>query len=225
MKYYAIIVAGGKGLRMGSPLPKQFLEVEGTSILEHTLTAFCGAFDNDIQIILVLNEDYLGYWNEIAGNFCKTNNIQITTGGQSRFHSVKNGLALVKQEESIVGIHDAVRPLVTKAFLQNIYKIAETKHAVIPSLPLQSSIRQILSSTENKAVDRSLFRIIQTPQCFYFPLLKAAFSQAYLPDFTDDASVVERWGHAIHLTDGIEENIKITTPSDLLLMKVLLKNI
>lgn len=217
-------MAGGKGLRMGSPLPKQFLEVEGKSILEHTLTAFCDAFADGIQIILVLNEDYLDFWDELAGDFCKTNNIQITTGGQSRFHSVKNGLALVKQKESIVGIHDAVRPLLTRTFLQNIYKVAETKHAVIPSLPLKNSIRQIISPTANKALDRSLFRIIQTPQCFYFPLLEAAFSQEYRSNFTDDASVVENWGHSIHLTEGIEQNIKITTPYDLLIMHSTLQN-
>lgn len=213
MKYQTIIVAGGTGSRMKSTLPKQFLELNGKAILLHTIQAFEAAFEN-AEIILVLHPDYLDYWEELILKHPTKTKIRVIGGGKTRFHSVKNGFDLITEKESIVGIHDGVRPFVNSAFLQKIYQTAETKGAVIPSIPLKDSIRKI-TGDHSEALDRSQLRAVQTPQCFRYTILEAAFQQEYRSDFTDDASVVERAGFPIHLIDGLETNIKITSPMDL----------
>lgn len=205
---------------MKQPVPKQFLEVNGLPVLMHTIHTFA-ELDTQPEIIVVLPADQFSYWNELCKKHTFTIPHQVTAGGNTRFHSVKNGLSLVK-EISIVGIHDAVRPCVSKQSIQRAYEAAKVKGTGVPCIPLNDSIREVKNNC-NKALDRSHYRIIQTPQCFQSALLHSAFQQEYLETFTDDASVVEAMGHSIQLVEGNVENIKITTPSDLILAEAFLK--
>ncbi len=215
MKAYAIIVAGGKGLRMGGEVPKQFLPINGKPILMHTIEAFRKALDG-IEIILVLPADQHEYWQKLCQdyNFCSPE--LIAKGGETRFHSVKNGLALLPDDEdAVVGIHDGVRPFVSKETIQRCYAAAAGGRAVVPVVPVVETIRQILPDGKSITRPRDEYRLVQTPQTFPLVMLKKAYEQSYSGTFTDDASVVEAMGEEILMVEGNRENIKITTPSDL----------
>ena len=215
MKSFAIIVAGGKGLRMGGEVPKQFLPINGKPILMHTIEAFRKALDG-IEIILVLPADQHEYWQKLCKdyNFCSPE--LIAKGGETRFHSVKYGLAfLPDDEDAVVGIHDGVRPFVSKETIQRCYATAAGGRAVVPVVPVVETIRQILPDGKSITRPRDEYRLVQTPQTFPLVMLKKAYEQSYSETFTDDASVVEAMGEEILMVEGNRENIKITTPSDL----------
>lgn len=212
MKKYAIIVAGGLGTRMGSNTPKQFLLLNDKPVLYYTLKTFLEAYD-DLQIILVLPEDYTDMGREIIDAFFTYNRIQITAGGETRFHSVKNGLKLV-QEEGIVFVHDGVRCLVTKDLLYRCYQTALEAGSAIPVLPVKDSLR-LLTEHDSEAMDRNVVVAVQTPQTFHSKILLPAFEIDYKERFTDEATVVEAFGLKLSLLPGEENNIKITSPFDL----------
>ena len=218
---YVIIVAGGKGLRMGSDIPKQFLPIGGKPVLMRTLERF-RAYDDALQIILVLPEAQQEYWRELCRQYHFDVEYQLANGGQTRFHSVQNGLALVPDEaEGVVGVHDGVRPFPSIEVIRNCYETARTKKAVIPVIPVVETVRH-LEGDKSVTVPRGDYRLVQTPQTFDIQLLKAANRQPYNDGFTDDASVVESYGFEITLVEGNRENIKITTPYDLKIAEVLL---
>ncbi len=218
MKRYAIIVAAGSGLRMGSPVPKQFLTVCGKPILMHTMQRFYD-FDNVLELIVVLHEDYRNYWNELCEQYNFVIPHRIVSGGRERFFSVRNAVQSIGEVDAVVGIHDAVRPMVSIDTLTRCFDEAEAKGTAVPTIVINDSIR-IVEAAENRSVDRSKYRIVQTPQCFRLSLLNRAFEQEYDPLFTDDASVVEALGEAIHLVEGNRENVKITTAADLKLAEL-----
>ncbi|MBR6842804.1 MAG: 2-C-methyl-D-erythritol 4-phosphate cytidylyltransferase [Prevotella sp.] len=221
---YVIIVAGGKGLRMGSDIPKQFLPIAGKPVLMRTLERF-RAYSSALQIILVLPEAQQDYWQELCKQYDFKVDYQLANGGQTRFHSVLNGLALVPDDaEGVVGVHDGVRPFPSIDVIRNCYDTARTAKAVIPVIPVVETVRQFLSDNSGSiTVPRDHYRLVQTPQTFDIQLLKAANRQPYNDGFTDDASVVESYGHAITLVEGNRENIKITTPYDIVVAEALCK--
>ena len=215
MKAYALIVAGGKGLRMGGDVPKQFLPIDGKPILMHTIEAFRKALDN-IEIVLVLPADQHDYWKELCKKHRFLSPELVARGGETRFHSVKNGLALLPDnEEAIVGVHDGVRPFVSKETIERCFAEAAKGKAVVPVVPVVETIRQILPDGKSVTRPRDEYRLVQTPQTFPLALLKEAYQQPFSESFTDDASVVEAFGKEIVMVEGNRENIKITTPSDL----------
>ena len=219
---YIIIVAGGKGLRMGSDIPKQFLPIGGKPVLMRTLERF-RAYSSALHIILVLPEAQQDYWRQLCEEYHFDVEHQIANGGQTRFHSVQNGLALVSDDaEGVVGVHDGVRPFPSIEVIRNCYETAREKKAVIPVIPVVETVRHLLSNKKSVTVPRDEYRLVQTPQTFDIQLLKAANKQPYNDGFTDDASVVESYGHAITLVEGNRENIKITTPYDLKIAEVLI---
>ena len=219
---YVIIVAGGKGLRMGSDIPKQFLPIAGKPVLMRTLERF-RAYSSALQIILVLPEAQQDYWQELCKQYDFKVDYQLANGGQTRFHSVQNGLALVPDDaEGVVGVHDGVRPFPSIDVIRNCYDTARTAKAVIPVIPVVETVRQ-LKPDGSITVPRDQYRLVQTPQTFDIQLLKAANRQPYNDGFTDDASVVESYGHAITLVEGNRENIKITTPYDIVVAEALCK--
>ena len=218
---YIIIVAGGKGLRMGSDIPKQFLPIGGIPVLMRTLERF-RAYSSALHIILVLPEAQQDYWRQLCEEYHFDVEHQIANGGQTRFHSVQNGLALVPDDaEGVVGVHDGVRPFPSIEVIRNCYETARTAKAVIPVIPVVETVRH-LEGDKSVTVPRGDYRLVQTPQTFDIQLLKAANKQPYNDGFTDDASVVESYGHAITLVEGNRENIKITTPYDLKIAEVLI---
>ena len=207
----AIIVAGGTGQRMGSVVPKQFLEIEGKSILLHTIDQFVNAFD-DISLVVVLPEGYIEEGKKLLKNRTK-NPIQFIAGGETRFQSVKNGLTAVKGK-SIVFVHDAVRCLLTPALVQRCYQQAVENGSAIPAVSSTDTVR-IMENEKHHLFDREKVMLIQTPQTFQSEIILAAFNQVYQPNFTDEANVVEASGQPVFLVDGEFENIKITRPLDL----------
>jgi 2-C-methyl-D-erythritol 4-phosphate cytidylyltransferase len=218
---YVIIVAGGKGLRMGSDIPKQFLPIGGKPVLMRTLERF-RAYDTDLKIILVLPEAQQDYWRRLCEQYHFDVKYELANGGQTRFHSVQNGLALIPDDaEGVVGVHDGVRPFPSIDVIRNCYTTARTAKAVIPVIPVVETVRQ-LENESSVTVPRDKYRLVQTPQTFDIQLLKAANRQPYNDGFTDDASVVESYGHDITLVEGNRENIKITTPYDMKIAEVLL---
>lgn len=218
---YVIIVAGGKGLRMGSDIPKQFLPIGGKPVLMRTLERF-RAYDTDLKIILVLPEAQQDYWRRLCEQYHFDVKYELANGGQTRFHSVQNGLALIPDDaEGVVGVHDGVRPFPSIDVIRNCYTAARTAKAVIPVIPVVETVRQ-LENESSVTVPRDKYRLVQTPQTFDIQLLKAANRQPYNDGFTDDASVVESYGHDITLVEGNRENIKITTPYDMKIAEVLL---
>ena len=219
MLKYAVIVAAGRGTRMGSSTPKQFMMLSGKPVLWHTLHSFFSAF-SDIQIVLVSHKDYLLETQAIAADF-GLQNITICTGGETRFESVKNGLARIK-EDGIIFVHDAVRCLVSKALIRKCYDEAVEKGNAVPSIAVSDSIR-IADEKGNHTIDRENVRIIQTPQTFQSAQILKAFKQEYEPSFTDEANVVEKKGFKINLIDGDATNIKITHAADLIVAEQLLK--
>lgn len=221
MKKYAIIVAGGTGKRMGDNLPKQFLKLGGTPILIHTLQAFYTA-DPEIELIVTLPQEEIQFWDEL--NIWHQNYIEhkVVAGGETRFHSVKNALEHVK-EGALVTVHDGVRPFVSANIINQSFEQARNEKAVVTAVLMKDSVRQVDENGKSKNLDRSSLRMIQTPQTFDVDLLKSAYNTPFNPFFTDDASVVEAYGHSITLLDGEYQNIKITTPDDLIIAEALLK--
>ena len=218
---YIIIVAGGKGLRMGSDIPKQFLPIGGKPVLMRTLERF-REYSDDIQIILVLPEAQQEYWHQLCDEYHFDVEYTLANGGQTRFHSVQNGLAKVPDDaQGVVGVHDGVRPFPSIDVIRNCYTTAREKKAVIPVIPVVETVRH-LDGDSSLTVPRDQYRLVQTPQTFDIQLLKAANRQPYNDGFTDDASVVESFGHKITLVEGNRENIKITTPYDLKIAEVLI---
>ena len=217
---YVIIVAGGKGLRMGSDIPKQFLPIGGKPVLMRTLERF-REYSTELQIILVLPENQQDYWLQLCQQYHFGVKYQLANGGQTRFHSVQNGLALVPDDaDGVVGVHDGVRPFPSIDVIKNCYEAARTAKAVIPVIPVVETVRH-LEGEGSVTVHRGDYRLVQTPQTFDIQLLKAANHQPYHDGFTDDASVVESYGHSITLVEGNRENIKITTPYDIVVAEAL----
>lgn len=212
MKRYAVIVAGGRGVRMGADRPKQFLEIGGKPILRRTVERFL-AFDPGIEIILVLPKEQREYWRE----YCLENGFltryTMVSGGITRFHSVQNALAYVK-DEGVVAIHDGVRPLISQDLLERVYEAAAEYPAVIPAVPVVESVRKV-EGEDSSPVSRDGLVLVQTPQLFDAHLLKEAYRQPFSPAFTDDASVFEAAGGRVHIVAGDRMNLKITTPDDL----------
>lgn len=214
-----IIVAGGKGERMNADVPKQFLEIHRKPILMHTIEAFY-RYDNQISIIVVLPFAQIDFWKELCQKHHFAVSYQIVAGGETRFHSVKNGLNLA-DENSLIAVHDGVRPLVSRDTISRCFENAARCRAVVPVTDLVDSIRYS-DEKENHACDRSKYKLVQTPQVFDGNLLKKAYKQDFSPAFTDDASVVEALGTKIHLVEGNSENIKITTNFDLKLAELMM---
>jgi 2-C-methyl-D-erythritol 4-phosphate cytidylyltransferase len=219
MKKYAVIVAGGSGLRMGSALPKQFLLIHNKPVLWYTLHTFLKSY-KDIHIILVLPAEYFDTGLAICEEMNAVNPIQAIVGGDTRFHSVQRGLSLVN-EESIVFIHDAVRCLLSPSLIHHCFEEALKFGSAIPCVDSKDSVR-LIHATGHRSIKRSEIKLVQTPQTFRSDILLPAYLTAYLEVFTDDASVVEAANHEVHLVDGEPNNIKITTPLDLAIAEELL---
>lgn len=220
---YVIIVAGGKGLRMGSDIPKQFLPIGGKPVLMRTIERF-REYSPTLQIILVLPKAQQEYWEELCQKHHFTVAYQLADGGETRFHSVQHGLALIPDDaEGVVGVHDGVRPFPSIEVIRNCYETAREKKAVIPVIPVVETVRQLKGNT-SFTVPRDDYRLVQTPQTFDIQLLKAAnrVADGSAVSYTDDASVVEASGFDITLVEGNRENIKITTPYDLKIAEVLI---
>lgn len=209
---YAIIVAGGSGTRMGTSLPKQFLLLHQKPVLYYTLKTFLESYP-DLHIILVLPVDYTDMGQEIIDAYFDKERIRITAGGDTRFQSVKNGLALV-EKESIVFVHDGVRCLLTKDLIHRCYESALTTGSAIPVLPSRDSVR-LVRDNGSDALDRNRIVLVQTPQTFHSKIILPAFQIDYKDKFTDEATVVEAFGMQVTLVEGEERNIKITRPEDL----------
>ncbi|WP_109700068.1 2-C-methyl-D-erythritol 4-phosphate cytidylyltransferase [Chitinophaga deserti] len=216
----AVIVAGGSGQRMGSTIPKQFMEIGGKPVLHHTINAFRTAYP-DIRIVLVIPQAHQAYIAPLLVSFDVPPSIMIVHGGETRFHSVKNGLETIT-EPAVVFVHDGVRPLLSPALIRRCCEGALSKGNAIPAIEVKDSLREV-DDEGNLSVDRSRFRIIQTPQTFLSEQLLPAFDQPYDPLFTDEASVAERYGAEINLVEGEERNIKITRPLDMAIAEVLLQ--
>lgn len=219
---YIIIVAGGKGLRMGNDIPKQFLPIGGKPILMHTIERF-RAYDKDIKVILVLPKAQQDYWKTLCGQHQFTEPHEIADGGETRFESSKNGLALIPEgEDGLVGIHDGVRPFVSIDTITRCYDEAQCTCAALPVMPVNETLRQVAQNGTSKTVQRSEFRSVQTPQVFNIMMLKMAYAQPFNEGFTDDASVMESFGCKISMVEGNAENIKITSPFDLKIAEMLI---
>lgn len=218
---YIIIVAGGKGLRMGGDLPKQFLPLEGKPVLMRTIERF-REYSDSLQIILVLPREQQDYWRQLCAKYGFSVAHTVVNGGATRFHSSQNGLAAVPDnEQGVAGIHDGVRPFVSVETIARCFEAARQYGAALPVLPVTDTLRRV-TDDGGYNVQRNDYRTVQTPQAFDIALLKRAFRQPYSDDFTDDASVVEAVGHKVTMVDGNRENIKLTTPFDLIVAKSLL---
>ena len=231
---YVIIVAGGKGLRMGGDVPKQFMPVGGIPVLMRTMMRF-REYSPDLNIILVLPKAQQDYWRDLCRQHqfplpsqvplalrgeAEEGSYQLADGGETRFHSVQNGLALISDDaQGVVGVHDGVRPFVSVEVIARCYVAAREQKAVIPVTPVVETLRHVPS---RKNVLRSDYCLVQTPQCFDIQLLMAANRQPYSDTFTDDASVVEAYGHPVAMVDGNRENIKITTPFDIVVAEAII---
>lgn len=219
---YIIIVAGGKGLRMGTDIPKQFLCIGGKPVLMHTISRF-HAYRQDLSIILVLPKEQQAYWQELCKQHSFTIPHTIVDGGATRFGSSKNGLAVIPDyAKGVVGIHDGVRPFVSVDVIARCFEAARSHQAAIPVLAVTDTLRKIEGDGSGYNVLRDDYRIVQTPQVFDITLAKEAFNEEYQESFTDDASVIEHFGGKVIMVDGNRENIKITTPFDLLVAEKIL---
>jgi 2-C-methyl-D-erythritol 4-phosphate cytidylyltransferase len=221
MNKIVLIVAGGNGTRMQSAVPKQFMLLQSLPLLMYSLNIF-HIYDATMEIRLVLPENEIDSWKQL----CLLHNFQLEhtlfSGGETRFHSVKNGLNNI-QSPSLIAVHDGVRPLVSQATIANCFRMAEELGTAIPVTPVKESIRKIYED-DSVAEDRTLYRLVQTPQVFHSDILLNAYNAEYKAVFTDDASVVESAGFKIYITDGNEENIKITTPRDMLIAEAFLNS-
>ncbi len=219
MRNAVIIVAGGSGTRMGAALPKQFLQINGKAILIHTLEKFL-AFDASVEIVLVMHPDHNAFWEKARQKTGFNYPVKIADGGETRFQSVKNGIAML-DGDFLVGVHDAVRPLVSPSVIQRVYDAAAISGSAIPCIPLKESAR-VLRDQNSFPLDRSAIRLVQTPQVFHASILRKSYETSYKEEFTDDASVVEYAGNRIELVQGDEFNLKITTPEDFEIASILL---
>lgn len=219
MKKVAVIVAGGNGSRMNSALPKQFLLLNNKPVLHYTLNTFLQAYD-DLEIILVLPEEYIAAGQEIIDAYFDYRRIKITEGGRTRFHSVQNGLQLIT-EECIVFVHDGVRCLLSGDLIHRCYDAAMEYGSAVPVIDSKDSVR-LQREDRNEAIDRNLVKLVQTPQTFHSKILLPAFKIDFKDKFTDEATVVEAFGLKIHLVEGEENNFKITRPMDLLIAEQIL---
>ena len=216
-----IIVAGGSGRRMGGALPKQFMMLDNEPILARSINRMHEALPA-AEIVVVLPEEHVELWKNIAARFDVARH-KIALGGKERFHSVKNGLEALSDEVCIVGIHDAVRPLASKKLIIKLFLEAENNVAVIPVVAPIDSYR-IIEGDESRIIDRSALRMVQTPQVFQAEALRKAYEQPFSTTFTDDASVMEAAGYKVTLVEGERENIKITTPSDMLIAEAIINS-
>ena len=235
-KRYAVIVAGGKGLRMGSEIPKQFLTVQGRPLLMLTLENF-HSFDASMPLILVLPEAQQEYWARLCREYVFRVPHTVVSGGETRFHSVRNGLRAIVEgqwangstsqrvnkptDRQLVAVHDGVRPFVSHDVIELCFAAALVEGAAVPVIPVMETLREVLDDGSSRTVSRDRYRLVQTPQTFRLSLLLDAYAQPYSEAFTDDASVVEALGHPVTLVNGNRENIKITTPFDLAVAETL----
>jgi 2-C-methyl-D-erythritol 4-phosphate cytidylyltransferase len=220
MKKYAIIVAGGTGSRMKGDIPKQFLAFGGKPVLQYSIEAFY-TYDPEIQIILVIHSDFVEYWKLLCEKYKISIPFRVVEGGETRFDSVKNGLETIS-EDGLVAIHDAARPMISDNFISRLFSEAKNHGSAIPGILLNDTIR-IVEGDSSHQLDRSLLRAMQTPQVFRVENLKKAYEQLYRPFFTDDASVMQSAGFKLYLTEGLQQNIKLTNPEDLDLVELFLK--
>ncbi len=221
MRRYAIIVAGGSGSRMKSEIPKQFLPLCGKPVLLHTLEAFESA--GNIGIILVLPASQIRTWDDIVSEKDLPASLRVVEGGETRFHSVKNGLDTIPENDALVAVHDGVRPLVTPALISRCYDAASRFGAAVTAVGLKDSIRKLTTGDSSCPADRELFRLVQTPQAFRVSWMKTAFERPYKSSYTDCASVIEDAGYPVQLIEGDYRNIKITTPEDLVVADALMR--
>lgn len=218
---YIVIVAGGKGTRMGAEIPKQFLILNEKPVLMRTIESFFN-YDETIKIILVLPEEQQKYWNELCKKFDFNISHQIVSGGETRFHSVKNGLDIITEKNVIIGIHDGVRPLVSIDVIARCFDEATDKGIAFPVIPVVETLRK---KTEKGSitVNRAGYCLVQTPQVFHSEIIKKAYQQEFSDTFTDDVSVVEAFNkYPVYEVEGSRENIKITTPIDLIIAESIL---
>lgn len=219
---FLILVAGGRGLRMGSDLPKQFMLLGGQPVIMRTIRRFVEAMPG-LGIVVVLHPDYVDMWYRLCEEHGFDISVRIVRGGEERFHSVKNGLDAISSsaDDDIVAVHDAVRPLVSVEVIRRTFAEAVEHGAVVPALPSVESVRLVDAGGRSMAVSRNSVMLVQTPQVFSLSLLRKAYAQPYRDTFTDDASVVEALGHPIHIVPGNRENIKLTTPLDMQMAEML----
>ncbi len=224
MKKYLIVVAGGKGLRMGGDLPKQFQLLGDKPVLMVTLERL-HAIDPTMQLILVLPADHLEMWMELCKKYEFSVPLLLAQGGATRFHSVQNGLAQVDDiEEALVGVHDGVRPFVSSKVVDDCFREAWIHGAAIPMIEVQDSLRHIVGGNGvTEVVQRDRYRLVQTPQVFKLSILRSAYEQRFVESFTDDASVVEASGVQVVSVEGNRENIKLTTPFDFMVAKTIME--
>ena len=220
-KHTILIVAGGRGTRMGGPQPKQFLELAGRPVLMHTLEAF-DRWDASARLIVVLPEDQIDTWKRLCEAHVFGRIHRVVAGGETRFHSVRNGLDAVASD-GLIAVHDGVRPLVAPSVIAACFAAAADGGAAVPVVPVVESVREVDADGGSRPVDRTRLRVVHTPQVFRADVLRAAYCLPYDPRFTDDASVVEASGVAVRLVPGNRENIKLTTPMDLLLAEQLMR--
>ena len=216
MKRYAVIVAGGRGVRMGAAVPKQFLDLAGEPVLRRTVECFL-RFDPSMELILVLPSAHRDWWRDYCRRTGFLERYSMVSGGITRFHSVQNALKYV-DGDGIVAVHDGVRPLLRRELLERLFREAEVSDAVVPAVPMADSVRRVSEEGGRQAsvpVDRDGLVRVQTPQVFRASVLKAAYNQPFSTLFTDDASVVEASGVAVKVIPGDRINLKITTPEDL----------
>ena len=220
-KHTILIVAGGRGTRMGGPQPKQFLELAGRPVLMHTLEAF-DRWDASARLIVVLPEDQIDTWKRLCEAHVFGRIHRVVAGGETRFHSVRNGLGAVASD-GLIAVHDGVRPLVAPSVIAACFAAAADGGTAVPVVPVVESVREVDADGGSRPVDRTRLRVVQTPQVFRADVLRAAYCLPYDPRFTDDASVVEASGVAVRLVPGHRENITLTTPMDLLLAEQLIR--
>jgi 2-C-methyl-D-erythritol 4-phosphate cytidylyltransferase len=223
MNKAAVLVAGGKGMRMGTSLSKQYLPLAGKPVLMHTLERFYSA-DSSLHMVLVLPKEDFDYWNNLCASHSFDLPHQLVAGGSSRFQSVKNGLLALPFQEGLVAIHDGVRPFVSEKVIRMSFEQAAVSGSAIPVVALKDSLRKVSISGESNFQDRTHFRLVQTPQTFQLGQLLQAFAVEELAIFTDDATVYEHQGWKISLIEGNPENIKLTTPEDLAFAEFLVSN-
>lgn len=231
MKKFAVIVAGGLGVRMGATVPKQFLLLHEHAVLWYTLEAFLRAYE-DLQIVLVVPAGYQDAAREVIVTLAGGERIELAIGGNTRFHSVRNGLGLIRKgldaggvagADMIIFVHDAVRCLVSRDLIQRCYKQAVELGSAVPVVDCPDSVRLIEDGGHSKPIDRSRIKLVQTPQTFKGDILLGAYTVDHQEAFTDEATVVEIGGHEVYLIEGEQENVKITTPEDMVIAEQLLK--
>lgn len=222
MKKFVLIVAGGSGSRMNSVVPKQFMLISGKPVLMHTIRRFY-EYDPESEIIVVLPKEQIPTWNKLCDDYRFRIKHVVAEGGSVRFESVRNGLSVI-EGEGLVAIHDGVRPLVSRETINRCFDTAEMKGNAVPVMPANESLRRIEGDT-NKAVDRTEYVSVQTPEVFRISEIKEAYKSDYNDTFTDDASVLEHAGFNINLVEGNKENIKITHPVDIIIAETLIKDI